>query len=167
MVGTVGINDQLDAVASVAVGVLKVGAGVPLVGSVVLGVGDDGLDRDGVGGRTLQQDEGDGAARVGSGGIPLDVVALASGDDLSVRVSWRPFLQRHNTTSTRQNSTQGKRETYIMETRKADSIGSGAGIGADEGGKASREEGEEGEVVGSNHFDGGEGVLVGGRICVM
>lgn len=54
-----------------------------------------------------------------------------------------------------------------METGKADSVGSGAGIGADEGGKAGREEGEEREVVGSNHFGGGEGVLVGGRICVM
>lgn len=106
LVGTVGVDDQLDAVAGVAVGVLEVGAGVPLVRAVVLGAGNDGLEGDGVGGRALQQNEGDGAAGVGSVGIPLDVVALASGDDLSALVSWKLFRETNpsrwnaNTTAT-------------------------------------------------------------------
>ena len=89
MVGTVGIDDQLDTVAGVAVGVLEVGAGVPLERAIVLSAGGNGCDGNGIGGGTLQQHKGDGAARVGSVGIPLDVVALAGGNDLQVVVSWR------------------------------------------------------------------------------
>lgn len=103
MVGTVGIDDELDTVAGVAVGILEVGAGVPLVRAVVLSASDNGLDGNGVGRGALQQDEGDGAARVGSVGIPLDVVALAGGNDLSAVVSWRLDLNRRSFAPERQH----------------------------------------------------------------
>lgn len=72
------VVDELDAVALGALRGLEGGLGVPGVGAAVLDLLGDGVDRDEVLGRALEEDEGDGAL---SGRLPGDGEGLADGDN--------------------------------------------------------------------------------------
>ena len=58
---------------------LELGRGSPGVGSGVGDALDDGVERNDVGGRTTEEDQGDG---VGRGRVPGDLESLASRNDL-------------------------------------------------------------------------------------
>jgi len=72
------VVDELDAVALGALRGLEGGLGVPGVGTAVLDLLSDGVDRDEVLGGALEEDEGDGAL---SGRLPGDGEGLADGDN--------------------------------------------------------------------------------------
>lgn len=87
-----GVDDELDAVSGVTSGWLDVGGWGPDVAAVVLGALDDDIGQLEVGGRSLEEHEGDWTL---GGWLPGDGEALTGGDDgVQVRlVDWVALQQ--------------------------------------------------------------------------